>query len=174
MSGAKFCWLPHPLSCGSQRGMSMIELLVTMGLVSIMGVIAIPALNSGVLNLSVSQQNLVADIRMARANATTRGAHFKVSLFSESYTIERLQDGDDDGVWEPDGAFSAQTVELPSGVTLSFPDNSETEVEFTTRGLLEDLPDGTPASIVTIEINDSIHGETKTVEVWPSGQVQEV
>lgn len=156
----------------SQRGMSLIELLVTIGIISVLIALTIPQLNQSTLNLPIAEQNLIADIRMTRASATTRGARFKVSLASDSYSIRRLQDDDNDGEWEPDGAFPTQTVNFPSSITIT--EGADAEIEFTTRGLLADQPDGTPAAIVTISLHDSHKGETRTVEVWPSGQIEEV
>ena len=160
-----------PSSC-SQRGMSMIELIVVMGIISAALAVALPRFNQAALNLSVAEQTLVANIRLARAQATTRGARFKVTLASNSYSIQRLQDDDDDGVWDPDSAFPAQDVELPDGITLTM--DGASELEFTTRGLLADLPDGTPASIVEIAMHDAHKNETREMEIWPSGQIGEV
>lgn len=163
-----------PLLVRSQRGMSMIELIVTIGILSLLMAFSLPNINSGVLNLPLVSQTLVGDIRMARANATTRGVHYRVSIESSSYTIQRLQDEDEDDVWEPDGAFPTQTVELPTGLSITFSSGEGAIVEFTTRGLLVEQEDGTPAEIVTLTVVDSIHDESKSLEVWPSGQVQEV
>ena len=156
----------------SQRGVSIIELLVAIGIASVVMALALPRLNQSALNLPIAEQNLIADIRMARASATTRGARFQVSLSAESYSIQRLQDDDNDGVWEPDSGFSAQTVELPAGITVTV--GADAEIEFTTRGLLADQSDGTPAPIVEISLHDSYEGETRMMEVWPSGQIAEV
>lgn len=163
-------WSSWPSLLRSQRGMSLIELLVTVGILSIMIAVAVPRLNSSILNLPLVEQSLIGDIRMARAHATTQGAHYRVSIYSDSYSVQRLVAVD--GVWEPDSRFPAQTVELPHGV--SFSEGAGAVIEFTTRGLLADQADGTPAAVVSITVHDALHNETKTVEVWPSGQVEEV
>src|SRR4051794_29608572 len=95
----------------SQRGMSLIELMVTMSVMAIMIAIAVPKLNKSTLNLPVTEQTLIGDIRIARADATSRGVHYLVSIASSSYSVQRLQDNDKDHVWEPDGAFPVRTVE---------------------------------------------------------------
>lgn len=158
---------------GNERGMSLVELLVALGIVAIAGAMTLPRINSGTFNATVTAQNLLGDIRMARANATTRGAHFRVTLDSSSYTVERLQDDDGDGEWLPDSNFPARTVDLPSGISLSI-DNGDGIIEFTTRGLIATLTDGTPPEIEEVTLNDSVHGKTRHIQVWPSGQVQEV
>ena len=165
--------LPLPLLRGNERGMSMVELLVTLGIVAVVGAVALPRINSGTLNAKVTAQNLLGDIRMARASATTRGAHFRVTLESTSYTVERLQDDDGDGDWEPGAGLQKRTVDLPSGISLSI-NNGDGIIEFTTRGLIATLPDGTPPEIEDVTLNDSVHGKTRNIQVWPSGQVQEV
>lgn len=156
----------------SQRGMSLVELLVMLGIVSVLIAVAMPRLNKSNLNLPLVEQSLVADIRMARANAVSRGAHYKVSVSASTYSVQRLQDDDGDGAWEPDGGFPAYTVGLPEGITIT--EGVGSEIEFTTRGLLTSNPDGTPASVISVTILDSVHSRTKIVEIWPSGQVEEV
>jgi prepilin-type N-terminal cleavage/methylation domain-containing protein len=156
----------------SQRGMSLVEMLVVLGIVAVLIAVIIPRLNKSNLNLPVVEQTLVADIRMARANAASRGAHYKVSVSASTYSVQRLQDDDEDGVWEPDGGFPTYTVNLPEGIAIS--EGAGSEIEFTTRGLLTSNPDGTPAAVISVTILDSIHSRTKTVEIWPSGQVEEV
>jgi len=160
------------VSYHSQRGVSLVELIVMLGMISVLVAVMIPRLNKSNLNLPLVEQTLVADIRMARANATSKGVHYQVSLSSSSYSVQRLQDDDGDNVWEPDNEFPTQTVELPYGVAIT--EGSDATLEFTTRGLLADDSDGTPASVVTVTVHDSDHSQTKTIEVWPSGQVQEV
>lgn len=166
---------PFSFPHNSQRGMSMVELLVTMSILAAMIAVAVPKFNRSMFNLPVTEQNLIGDIRMARANATSRGVHYRVSVNSSSYSVQRLQDADGDGLWEVDGAFPAQTVHLPSDLSLSFGEGTSAVFEFTTRGLLADQEDGTPAEIVTIYLHDAQDSSgTKTVQVWPSGQVEEV
>lgn len=69
---------------GNERGMSLIELLVTLWIVAITGGVILPRINSQSFNAKLTVQNLLGDIRMARAIATTRGAHFRVTLESAS------------------------------------------------------------------------------------------
>jgi Tfp pilus assembly protein FimT len=156
----------------AQRGMSAIELIVTMGILTALIAFTLPRLNSSVLNLPLVSQSLIGDIRMARANATTRGVHYQISIESSSYSVQRLQDDDGDGAWDPDSAFPTQTVELPTDISIT--EGTGSLVEFTTRGLLADQEDGTPAEIITIKIHDALHNEDEIIEVWPSGQVEEV
>lgn len=162
--------VPASFALDSQRGVSLIELLVAIGILGLLIALAVPRLNSSQLQLSTVMQDLVGNLRIARANATSRGAHYLATFSSSSYSIQRLQDDDDDGVWEPMG--SPQQVDLPDGISLTV-QNGDGVVEFNTRGLVEPNDDAV-AEIERITITDSRDGRTQQVEVWPSGQVQEV
>ena len=69
------------------------------------------------------------------------------------------------------GRLQKRTVDLPAGISLSI-NNGDGIIEFTTRGLIATLADGTPPEIDEVTLNDSVHGKTRNIQVWPSGQVQ--
>lgn len=154
----------------SPRGMSILELLVTIAIVAVMGMIALPALNRSVVDLSAAKQELVGRLRLARANATSRGAHFRVTLSSSSYTIQRLADGNGDGVWTPVG--EVETVQLPATISLAVTDGDGV-IEFDSRGLIEPPDADTPPEVERITLSD-IHEKTALLEIYPSGQVLEM
>jgi prepilin-type N-terminal cleavage/methylation domain-containing protein len=160
-----------PYGSGRERGMTLMELLVVIGIISVLAAIAIPQVNSSIINLSSAKDNLLADIRLARGNATGRGAHFRVTLGSDSYVTQRLQDGDNNGIWDPDGAFPAQTIQLPSLITIT--NGVGGRIEFDTRGLLIPQPDGTPPPVIEIALTDSKDNRIVAMSVFPSGQVIE-
>jgi Tfp pilus assembly protein FimT len=151
--------------------MSLVELLVAIGILGLLVALALPRLSNRQLELSAATQDLVSNLRIARANATSRGAHYLVTFSSNSYSIQRLQDDDDDGTWEPKGPPSQ--VDLPDGISLTVQDGDGV-VEFNTRGLIEPNAGGSVAEIERLTLTDSRDGRTQQVEVWPSGQVQEV
>jgi len=157
-----------PACLADERGTSLIEMLITITVAGLLATFALPNLNRSELRLADTMENLIGNIRLARANAIGRGARYRVTLDSTSYAIQRLQDPDGDDVWEPDGA--AQEVELPSGINIS--EGAGQEIEFTTRGLMAPLPDGSLPDIVTIRLSSTTESESKTIDVWPSGQVQ--
>lgn len=163
--------IPSPLALDSEHGLSLVELLVAIGILGLLVALAVPRLNSRQLDLSTAAQDLVGNLRIARANATGRGAHYRATFSSDSYSIQRLQDDDDDGVWDPDG--SPSQVDLPDGISLTVQDGDGV-VEFNTRGLIEPNPGDAVAEIERLTLTDSQDGRTQQVEVWPSGQVQEV
>ncbi len=158
-------------SVRSQRGMGMIELLVTIGIVSVMGMVTLPALKQTDLNLPAANQELIARLRLARGNATSRGAHFRVTLSSDSYSIQRLEDPDSDGVWSPVGA--AEDVELPATVSLAVTDGDGV-IEFNSRGLVEPPDDDTQPEVERIVMSSYGDEQSKNIEVYPSGQVLEI
>lgn len=156
-----------------QAGLTLLELLVGLAIVGTLGAIAIPNLNNSSLDLSSAVQRFVGELRMARARATNSGAHFRVTLADTSYTIQRLKDADEDGVWEPDSSFPAGTIDLPTNISLSVT-GGDGIIEFTSRGLVVPRPDDGVAEIEQITISDTANGRTQQLEVWPSGQIQEV
>ena len=147
----------------------MLVAVAIMGLMSALSISNFNRSRSG-LNLGNATESLAGNIRLARVNAVSRGARYRVTLGSNSYSIQRLQDDDGDGVWEPDGAFPAQEIELPKGIIIN--GGADAEIEFNTRGLLAPLPDGTLPDVIPIYLSGADESQSETVEVWPSGQVQ--
>ena len=143
------------------------ELLVAIGLLGLLVALALPNLDRAEFEVEEAMAVLVGDLRMARANATSRRSHYRVTFSSASYTIQRLQDSDGTDTWLPEG--DAQTVQLPNGVSLS--QGAGETIEFTTRGLVT-RTDGTPAPVVTVQLNSTAQSASETVEIWPSGQLQ--
>ena len=161
-----------PTDLAGEQGVSLMEVLVTLTFVGLLSALPLVNLNRQGLKLADALDDLTSNIRLARANAVSRGVHYLVTLNSNSYSIQRLQDPDGDDVWEPDGAFAEQEFELPIGITIS--EGAGARIEFTTRGLLAPLPDGTPADVVTIRLSTSGESQSEAIDVWPSGQVQRV
>jgi Tfp pilus assembly protein FimT len=147
-----------------------VEVLVAVTILALMIALAVPNFNRSGLNRMNATESLAGNIRLARANAVSRGTRYRVILGSNSYSIQRLQDDDGDGVWEPDGALGTQEIALPSGVTIT--EGASAEIEFTSRGLLASLADGTPPDVLSIYVSSVSEGQSEAIEVWPSGQVQ--
>ena len=156
-----------------ETGMTLLELLVSLAIITTVGVVAMPDLSNNDLKLDSAVQQFVGELRMARAGASSRGAHFRVTLAAASYTIQRLQDTNDDGVWEADMRFPAGSMDLPAHISFNVT-NGDGIIEFTSRGLVVPRPDDGVAEIERITLSDTAHGLAKQIEVWPSGQVQEV
>jgi Tfp pilus assembly protein FimT len=156
-----------------QTGLTVAELLVVIAIIGVMGMIALPDLNRQTVDLPVSAQELSANMRLARAYANGRGAHYRVTIVSaQSYKVERLQDNDNDKIWMPDSIYPAKIITFPPSIRVV--QGIGTVVEFNTRGIIEGAPDGTPAAKVTIKLHSSRNNSDKTLEIWPSGQIFEV
>ena len=149
-----------------EKGLTVIEMIVTLGIIGILTGVAVSSFGSKTLALSSATEDLLGALRVARANATGRGVHFRVTVNANSYSIQRLQDPDEDGNWTPDGA--AQQVDLPNPAYIGT--GAGTAIEFDTRGLL--VPP--PAGVITIQIVNPDNGGTKEIQVWPSGQIGQI
>lgn len=151
---------------GNQKGISTIEIVVTLAIAAIMAAVAAPALSGRLVALSSATDSLAGAVRLARANSAARGTHFQVTIDTNSVTTERLQLSG--GSWVPTG--DQQYLEFPTPAYVS--SGTGTVIEFDTRGLVVPPSPSTPPSLATIVLTDADTGNTKTLEVWPSGQVR--
>ena len=147
-----------------QAGLTLIELLVTVAMISAVAAIAVPQFTGQRFGLWTAHDQLVQDLRRARIDAITKGDHFEVEIVDDgSYRTWRLDDDDGDGTWTPSGDALRERT-LPSGVT--FTAGVGATFEFNTRGLMV-IPDAADSLV----LHDASTGKTRTVTVWPSGQV---
>lgn len=156
----------------SQAGSSLAEVMVTIGIVaSVMGM-GVLGLERGYLNLTTTKQEIINDLRRARMQATLKGAHFRFEAMGNKYSVTRLADSNGDGTWDVDPAFPAKIVDLPSGFSVVVSSaGASAAAEFDGRGLL--VPPATGSfGIISVLISDS-KGKSETVQIWPSGQVEE-
>lgn len=156
----------------TNAGFTLTELMVTLTIVGLLGALAMSSVDKSALNLSSGAQDLMANLRIARANANGRGVHFRVTMGTSSYTIQRLKQ-DNAGNWIVDTAFPTQTVKAPRGISFSVT-HGDGVIEFDTRGLVVPPAGQTVAEIEAIRISDSIKNRAQNLNVWPSGQVLEV
>jgi prepilin-type N-terminal cleavage/methylation domain-containing protein len=146
---------------GRVRGFTLLELLVTMSLIGIVMGIALPQFPRNAYALWTAQQQLLADLRVARADALTKGDHFRFDITGASTYLEyrmRLVGG----VWVINGP-PVRSRTLPPGVT--FTSGVGSHFEFNTRGLMLN-----PGAATTLRLTD-VSSHTRQVTVWPSGQV---
>lgn len=156
----------------NERGISTVELLVTLGIVAILLAALVQSLDHRHFDLAAASQRLGNDLREARLEASLRGAHFRLTAADDSYSIARLRDEDGDGIWQVDPNYPERSVRLPPGLVLSAAaeDGSPTAAEFNSRGVLVD-PAGRAARVIGFVLRRD-DGEERVISVWPSGQVR--
>lgn len=148
----------------NEHGWTLIEILTAVALLGIVAAIAVPHVPQRTYGLWSAHNMVIADLRRARADALTKGDHFRLQVTTDrTYTVARMRDDDWNGVWEVDGS-TMQSKSLPDGIT--FVGGDDATYEFNTRGLLV-VPDG----VISLELHDPETGKTRYITVWPSGQV---
>lgn len=152
---------------GSERGVSLLELLVVLGILALAGSIAISRFDPGPRHLDNAAEAVAANVRVARAFAISRGAHYDVRVFDPTnLRVARLRlqnEADPTSPWVLDGT-EFRFVPLPPNVR--FVTTPGRAIEFDSAGA---MVGGTAPVAVVIE--ESVHGLTRTVTIWPSGQV---
>lgn len=144
------------------RGFTVLELIVTVALMSIMTAIAMPRAPHSSLTLWGANEQLLADLRRSRADALTRGDHFVLEVTgASSYQERRMRLVGTE--WLPQDP-PVRLRNLPSGIT--FTAGVGMRFEFNTRGLLV-IPDAAGS----LQLHDTRSGHNRGVTVWPSGQV---
>jgi prepilin-type N-terminal cleavage/methylation domain-containing protein len=142
-------------------GFTLLELLVTMSLIGIVVGIALPQFPRNAYALWTAQQQLLADLRVARADALTKGDHFRFDVDSATtyreYRMRLVA-----GVWVINGP-PIRVRTLPP--TVTFTAGVGSQFEFNTRGLMLN-----PGAATTLRLADAT-SHTRVVTVWPSGQV---
>lgn len=155
--------LPPSRAYKRERGMTVIELLVALAIFGVLAGIALPQFRPGAFNLQTAQNQLLADMRRTRDDALTRGDHYRLDIISVSqYAEYHLTVAG--GVWTVSGG-ALFTRNLPTGITLAAAAVGRS-FEFNTRGLMLN-----PGAATTLTITDSPNSHTRSVTVWPSGQV---
>ena len=156
------CWR-QPLT-GNTRGFSLIELLTAITIFGILAATAVPHFDGRRLHINAAHRALIANLRLARSNSITKSVHFRVEFPNRGQMrIQRLRRVD--GMWQND-PDDVTDVALPVVTQLAAGAVSQT-VEFNSRGSAVNL-----AEPQKIDITDT-YGVTKSLQVWPSGQVNE-
>jgi prepilin-type N-terminal cleavage/methylation domain-containing protein len=146
---------------GRNTGFTILELLVVVSLMSVLLGIALPRMPRSAYALWNVDRQLLADLRHVRAEALTKGDHFRLRVTTaNAYEMARMRFVG--GAWVADQPYRSRV--LPDGV--SFTTGVGRVFEFNTRGLLID-----PAVTTRLALTDSRTDNTRHVTVWPSGQV---
>ena len=139
------------------HGFSLIELLVTMGIMAILMAFAIPQFMSlmPTINLGSGGRQLAAELQLARTKAISQNTPYRVTFAgfpASSYTVEVFSGG----------AYVTDRgpIPLPQGITVTA---MTAAFNFTTAGT---------ASTVSTFTLQNINGRTTTVSVNPVGRVR--
>lgn len=164
----------------SAAGTSPAELMVTIAITVMVLCLSILGLNSKFTSTSAMAQAVANDVRLARVAAVTRGVHYRIVLGNSWYRTERMQDSNNDKIWDTDTAVPAPQRDLEGGVTMvattGNTSGTSSVIEFDTRGMVVPKAGTTLPAIMTVTITGSsdrraVRG-TSNLYIWPSGQVQ--
>ncbi len=153
---------------GGNAGFTLIDLVVTLSLIAILAGVALPEFDQRRLQIVTAQRLVLATLRTARADAITKSQHFAVSFAAANQLqlAPMVQNPPGSGTWQMDTA-NMQTIQLPSATQVAATVLGVT-VEFTARGTARNL-----TGPLQIDAQDT-YGVTKSLQVWPSGQVNEL
>jgi prepilin-type N-terminal cleavage/methylation domain-containing protein len=158
----------HPALVLQCRGYSLVELMVVLSLFAIFARIALPQLRSGRMQIVAAQRMVIANLRLARTNAISKSVHYQVAFPSNSQILvsRMLESPAGSGTWVVD-VTKQQTIKMPSPATF-VSGLVGTVVEFNSRGQVANR-----TTTLQVDAQDT-YGMTKSVQVWPSGQVNEL
>jgi prepilin-type N-terminal cleavage/methylation domain-containing protein len=149
------------------RGFSLVELVVVVGILSLILVSAISRLNSGYRSADSAAAELVANLRLCRAKAVSSGYHYQLGVTGpSSYSVNRMLPPTSGSDWTVDGGTPTLTVTLPGNVRFT---DGTGRYEFNTRGVM--VVRAGETFVPTKILNDSALNNSVFVQVWTSGQV---
>lgn len=147
----------------NQRGYSLIELLVAVGIFGVLAALGLPHLDTRRQDIQTATKQVIADYRWARTRAITSGVHFAIEWTStNSYEVQRMKEVPSG--WAVDTVVKEVTLPSHINTVREWP----AQQEFNTRGMM--ITSTTP---LRQELRDSDYGGWHEISVWPSGQIYE-
>jgi prepilin-type N-terminal cleavage/methylation domain-containing protein len=146
----------------TERGFSALEMLVSIAIMGVLAATAISTTKSARIQVANAQTDLIGRLRVARMKAITSVSHYSVSVTAANQF--KVYGMTFDGTRWNLNSTPAYTVSLPNQVTFATT-SVGTRIEFNSRGLLV-----TPTSLTQLDLKDAF-GQTRSVQTWPSGQV---
>lgn len=133
------------------RGYSMIELVLTILLISIIAATAATLFPRGAVNLGAQAQQLAGDIRYVQSLSMTRGARHFINLQASGYSFANASGS----VAHPGGSASITL----QGITLTAPSSS---YGFDGKGVPYDSS-GALSADATLTLTDTASSQTRSV-----------
>ena len=149
-------------------GFSLVEVMVVVIIIAITGGFAVSRMLVAYgrpTQVDRSAKELVGNLRVARMQAISHDAHYRVVTSASTYQIQRLTFDPATNTWSNAGT-DVRTVSLPKPLAFSGASPTNSAVEFDSRGLLVQ-----PASTATFNLQDSAVGTARAVQVRLSGQI---
>lgn len=141
-----------------QKGLTLPEMLVVIGIILILGVVSVPVLSriAPHYRLTGASRELVSVLRESQSLAVTKQYNHitRFSSESQSYSIIRVVDGNEQ---------LQETINLPRQITITNITSVNNQIIFTSSGA--------PQNSGTIQLSNNL-GKTITIEVTPSGQIK--
>lgn len=137
---------------------------------AIFGVIAkfaIPHFDARRMQIMNAQRLAIASLRLARTNAVTKSVHYQVSFpnATQMRVSRMVENPAGSGTWQIDDT-TTQTISIPTPAQFKSSAFGKS-VEFNSRGFAVNLNNS-----LQIDAQDTF-GVTKSIQIWPSGQVNE-
>ena len=158
----------HSRTGRGMRGFTLLDIVVSVSLMTIVAGVALPEFDSRRAHILTAQRLVMASLRTARTNAITKSQHFSVSFptANQIQIAAMRQSPAGSGNWQVDTA-NVQTIALPSATQIA-PSSVAASVEFTSIGMAPHL-----TGPLQVDAQDTF-GVTKSLQIWPSGQVNEL
>lgn len=137
----------------TSRGYSMMELVLTILLISIIAVTATTMFPGKAVNLGAQAQQLAGDIRYVQSLSMTRGARHFINLNATGYSFANAS-----GSVDHPGGSASITLQ---GLTLTFPSAS---YAFDGKGAPYDSS-GALSADATLTLTDAASGQTRSVVI---------